>query len=55
MGSSIYITRRWRRLREAKLVEQPLCEAHLKRQQLVPATTVRPQGQHSGRRATRSR
>ena len=40
MGSSIYSTRRWRKLRMAKLADKPLCEVHLKRQHLVPATTV---------------
>lgn len=40
MGSSIYSTRRWRKLRAAKLNEQPLCEPCFKRAKLVPATSV---------------
>lgn len=40
MAKGIYGTRRWRKLRAAKLAANPLCEVHLKRCQLVPATTV---------------
>lgn len=40
MSCSIYSTRRWRRLRSAKLAEKPLCEVCEKRGRLVPASTV---------------
>jgi len=40
VGSSIYSTRRWRKLRAAKLSVQPLCEPCSKRGRIAPASSV---------------
>ena len=38
--NKIYNTRRWQKLRQSYLIDQPLCEECLKRQKIVTAVTV---------------
>ena len=44
----LYKTARWQRIRQQQLAERPLCERHLKRGRLVPATVVHHKVKHEG-------
>jgi hypothetical protein len=44
----LYKTALWARIRKQRLTEQPLCERHLKRDELVPATVVHHVEAHKG-------
>lgn len=44
----LYKTARWRRIRDAKLRQDPLCEWCLEREIVEPATEVHHDGPHRG-------
>lgn len=44
----LYKTSRWRRIREAKLAQDPLCEWCLEREIVEPANEVHHDGPHRG-------